>query len=252
MPFISTIAGVKVERWPLPHDNSQYIEPYLRPEEFRIGLAPVPRFAAPRSSNHHSMRTLFKARQRLKSTRIRGKTRVSCTSSYHSFTIVVGVHDHASELRHRIRSISLKRGHVIKGASESSKHTSNCRGCPTLFRHRCLIKPSTQPKQNTIDVFNSASLPLVRLLWPENDPHLFVRVDSSVKREIYIWKVFHKAVNEVVPQGWNAPVFRWAESAKDGLTSVNDEVCYPCTTVHLSSAPAETFYRRFFYERASK
>lgn len=116
----------------------------------------------------------------------------------------------------------------------------------------CPIKPGTQPKQNDSNVFNKASLPLGRPLWPEYDPHLFVRVDSSVEREIYIWEVFHKAVHEVVPQGWNAPVFRWAESPKDGLTSVNNEVRHPCTAVHLSSAPAKSFYRRIFYERASK
>lgn len=94
-----------------------------------------------------------------------------------------------------LHSISLKCGHVIKGASENS--IRRARPTAVAVRPCCITfieafyKSSTQPEQNNMHLSNSANVPLGRPLWPEHDPHLFVRVDSSVEREIYIWKVFH-------------------------------------------------------------
>lgn len=34
---------------------------YLSPEQLGVGLAPIPRIAAPRSPHHHPVRTLLKA-----------------------------------------------------------------------------------------------------------------------------------------------------------------------------------------------
>lgn len=93
---ITTVAcGVKVERRHILRDNSQYIKPYRRPEKLRIGLAPVPRFAAPRSPYHHSMRTLLKARQRLRE--IEGNNSVSETSFYVIIFASARVRDHLSD-----------------------------------------------------------------------------------------------------------------------------------------------------------
>lgn len=63
--------------------------------------------------------------------------------------------------------------------------------------------------------------------------YLFVRVDSSVEREVHVGKIFDKTVHVVMPQRRDASVLRRAEAAQDGLASVYDEVLDACTAMYL-------------------